>query len=196
MITIAIELNHVVRNVNRQILKYFSKDIEPIENLDDVDETDDVNKYIHFNSKKEKWSFEYEDYPYEIFGCAKTMDKNLSQNITKWLADIEDIEDDKINIIFYSLNEDNLTIQSSYFFLSKIGTRVRKVVFPSSLNDLWSEADVFVSANPDVIGSVPNNKKAVVINRTLNNDINKEGLLNYDSLTSIIEDKDFFKKLK
>ena len=37
MITIAIELNHVVRNVNKQILKYYQKDINPELDIDNIE---------------------------------------------------------------------------------------------------------------------------------------------------------------
>ena len=38
MIRIGIELNDVVRNVNKQILKYYQKDIDPTLDLDDIDD--------------------------------------------------------------------------------------------------------------------------------------------------------------
>ena len=112
MITIGIELNHVVRDINKQIVKYYAK----------------------FESKHARNNFLYIDYPYEIFGCASTVEKNLSTKITSWLSDIENIEDEDIRIAFYSLDEEALTIQSTYFFLSKIGTRVRK-----SLQDFFND---------------------------------------------------------
>ena len=124
--TIGIELNHVVRNINGQMLKYYAKDIDPSIDIEEINDKEDVlEKYLKFPSKHDKNEFIYIDYPYEIFGCAKTMEKNLPTSITNWLSDISDIEDKEIKIIFYSLGEEALTIQSSYFFLSRIGTRVR-----------------------------------------------------------------------
>ena len=130
--TIGIELNHVVRNINGQMLKYYAKDIDPSIDIEEINDKEDVlEKYLKFPSKHDKNEFIYIDYPYEIFGCAKTMEKNLPTSITNWLSDISDIEDKEIKIIFYSLGEEALTIQSSYFFLSRIGTRVREVIFPT-----------------------------------------------------------------
>ena len=78
MIKIGIELNGVVRNVNKQILKYYQKDINPSLDLDETDEKDDVFKYAKFESLTDKNDFIYIDYPYEIFGCANTAEKKLA----------------------------------------------------------------------------------------------------------------------
>jgi 16S rRNA G966 N2-methylase RsmD len=122
MITIAIELNHVIRNINKQLLKYYQRDYNEELDIEDIDEKSEnvLSKYIKFDSKKELNEFIYIDYPYEIFGCANTMEKKLAVKITNWLTDISNIEDEEIRIVFYSLNEGELTIQSTYFFLSKI----------------------------------------------------------------------------
>ena len=40
--TIGIELNHVVRNINRQMLKYYSKDIDPSLDIEEIDDKEDV----------------------------------------------------------------------------------------------------------------------------------------------------------
>ena len=38
MIRIGIELNNVIRNVDKQILKYYQKDIKPELDIEDIDE--------------------------------------------------------------------------------------------------------------------------------------------------------------
>lgn len=120
MITIGIELNYVLRDINKQIIKYYSKEFDPSIDIDEIDTTSDVLKDVcKFESKHARNSFLYIDYPYEIFGCANTAEKKLSTKMTSWLSEIENIEDEDIRIVFYSLNEEALTIQSTYFFLSK-----------------------------------------------------------------------------
>ena len=105
MIRIGIELNDVVRNINKQILKYYQKDIDPSLDLDEVDEKDDVFKYAKFDSNKSRNEFIYIDYPYEIFGCAKTMTKDLQVEMNNWLSELTNYEDDDVEIYFYSLNK-------------------------------------------------------------------------------------------
>lgn len=198
MLTIGVELNHVVRNINKQILKYYAKEFDPSMDWEEMDDKCDIfEKYCKFNSKYEKNNFIYIDYPYEIFGCANTAEKKLAVKITNWLSEITNIEDEDIRIIFYSLDEDAITIQSSFFFLSKIGARVRKVIFPKSINEVWEECDVVITArNQFFEEETPEGKKVVLINREFNEQNKEKAFLNYDNLSDVISDNNFFKKLK
>lgn len=198
MITIGVELNHVVRNINKQIVKYYAKEYGLDVDLDDIDDRKDVLKtFAKFDSKYERNNFLYIDYPYEIFGCANTMEKKLAVKITNWLTDISNIEDEDIRIIFYSMNEEAITIQSTFFFLSKIGTRVRKVIFPKSIEEVWEECDVVITARDEFFEKeIPEGKKVVLINRPFNKDCKDKAFLNYDNLSEIITDEEFFNKLK
>lgn len=198
MITIGVELNHVVRNINKQIIKYYAKEYAPDVDPDDIDDREDVLKtFAKFDSKYERNNFIFIDYPYEIFGCANTMEKKLAVKITNWLTDISNIEDEDIRIIFYSMNEEAITIQSTFFFLSKIGTRVRKVIFPKSIEEVWEECDVVITARDEFFEKeIPEGKKVVLINRPFNKDYKDKAFLNYDNLSEIITDEEFFNKLK
>lgn len=198
MITIGVELNHVVRNINKQIVKYYAKEYAPDVDPDDIDDMEDVLKtFAKFDSKYERNNFLFIDYPYEIFGCANTMEKKLAVKITNWLTDISNIEDEDIRIIFYSMNEEAITIQSTFFFLSKIGTRVRKVIFPKSIEEVWEECDVVITARDEFFEKeIPEGKKVVLINRPFNKDCKDKAFLNYDNLSEIITDEEFFNKLK
>ena len=198
MITIGVELNHVVRNINKQIVKYYTKEYAPDVDPDDIDDREDVLKtFAKFDSKYERNNFLFIDYPYEIFGCANTMEKKLAVKITNWLTDISNIEDEDIRIIFYSLNEEAITIQSTFFFLSKIGTRVRKVIFPKTIEEVWDECDVVITARDEFFEKeIPEGKKVVLINRPFNKDCKDKAFLNYDNLSEIITDEEFFNKLK
>ena len=198
MLTIGVELNHVVRNINKQILKYYAKEFDPSMDWEEMDDKCDVfEKYCKFNSKYEKNNFIYIDYPYEIFGCANTAEKKLAVKITNWLSEITNIEDEDIRIIFYSLDEDAITIQSSFFFLSKIGARVRKVIFPKKLDEVWEECDVVITArNQFFEEETPEGKKIVLINREFNAENKDKAFLNYDNLSDVIKDNNFFEKIK
>ena len=198
MLTIGIELNHVVRNINRQLLKYYAKEFDPTMEWDELDDKVDVfEKYLKFDSKYAKNNFIYIDYPFELFGSAQTMEKKLAVKMTTWLNEIENIEDEDIRIIFYSLDEDALTIQSTYFFLSKIGTRVRKVIFPKNLKEVWDECDVVITARNQFFDEeTPQSKKIVLINRDFNKENKDKAFLNYDNLSDVIADNNFFEKVR
>ena len=198
MLTIGVELNHVVRNINKQILKYYAKEFDPSLDWEELDDKVDIfEKYVKFKSKYEKNNFLYIDYPFEIFGAANTMEKKLATAITNWLSEITNIEDEDIRIIFYSLDEDALTIQSSYFFLSKIGARVRKVIFPKSIDEIWEECDAVITARNEFFEKEkPEGKKIILVNREFNKENKDKADLNYDNLSEIINDNNFFKKVK
>jgi len=198
MLTIGVELNHVVRNINKQILKYYAKEFDPSLDWEELDDKVDIfEKYVKFKSKYEKNNFLYIDYPFEIFGTANTMEKKLATAITNWLSEITNIEDEDIRIIFYSLDEDALTIQSSYFFLSKIGARVRKVIFPKSIDEIWEECDAVITARNEFFEKEkPEGKKIILVNREFNKENKDKADLNYDNLSEIINDNNFFKKLR
>lgn len=197
MLTIGVELNHVVRNINKQILKCYAKEFDPSMDWDELDDHVDVfDNYCKFKSKYEKNNFLYVDYPFEIFGSANTAEKKLAVKITNWLSEITNIEDEDIRIIFYSLDEDALTIQSSFFFLSKIGARVRKVIFPKKLEEVWDECDVVITARNEFFEKeTPEGKKIVLINRDFNKENKEKAFLNYDNLSDVINDNEFFNKV-
>ena len=198
MITIAIELNHVIRNVNKQLLKYYQRDYHPELETDKIDEKREnvLEKYIKFDSKRERNEFIYIDYPYEIFGCAKAMDKNLPRDITAWMEEMTNREDEEFRVIYYSLGEEALTIQSSYFFLSKLGTRVREVFFPKAIDELKDKCDVIISSDEESLTWAKENSKiSVKILSNGNNEVDDDDKFAYATMEDVINDDKFLDKL-
>ena len=198
MITIAIELNHVIRNVNKQLLKNYQRDYHPELETDKIDEKLEnvLEKYIKFDSKRERNEFIYIDYPYEIFGCAKAMDKNLPRDITAWMEEMTNREDEEFRIIYYSLGEEALTIQSSYFFLSKLGTRVREVIFPKTIDELKDKCDVIISSDEkSLTWAKENDKLPVTILSNGNNEADDDDKFAYATMEDVINDDKFLDKL-
>lgn len=198
MITIAIELNHVIRNVNKQLLKYYQRDYHPEMETDKIDEKHEnvLETYIKFDSKRERNEFIYIDYPYEIFGCAKAMDKNLPRDITSWMEEMTNREDEEFRVIYYSLGEEALTIQSSYFFLSKLGTRVREVIFPKVIGELKDKCDVIISSDEkSLTWAKENDKLPVKILSNGNNEADDDDKFVYATMEDVIEDDKFLDKL-
>ena len=198
MITIAIELNHVIRNVNKQLLKYYQRDYHPELETDKIDEKREnvLEKYIKFDSKRERNEFIYIDYPYEIFGCAKAMDKNLPRDITAWMEEMTNREDEEFRVIYYSLGEEALTIQSSYFFLSKLGTRVREVIFPKTIDELKDKCDVIISSDEkSLTWAKENDKLPVTILSNGNSEADDDDKFAYATMEDVINDDKFLDKL-
>ena len=196
MITIGVELNDVVRDIKKQMLKYFKKEFGSDYDPDDIESSEDIFEkgYIKFNSKKDEKNFIYIDYPYELFGCAKPMKKNLPTKINQWLTDMSNIDDEEFRVIYFSMDEEALTIQSSFFFLSKIGTRVREVLFPQNIDEIKGKFDFVVSANNDIINKLgENGVKTIKIKKDWNTETKCD--FEFDSLSDVVDDENFLNKI-
>ena len=195
---IGIELNGIVRDVNKQVIKYYKKDIN--QGFDDKKVNYNVLNIIDsldLKSKKAKFDFMYVDYPYEIFGCAPTMDRHLAVTINNWIISLNNREDDTYEIKMFSLKEEGLSIQSTYYFLSKIGCRVREMFFPKDGLNMWDKCDVIITTNERIIANKPEGKKVILINKDdISNDLKEMADYNYNSLMELITDDAFIDKVK
>ena len=195
---IGIELNHVIRDVNSQILKYFKKDIQ--KDFDDKNINLNVSNFIEtlpFKTKKQKNDFLYVDYPYEIFGCARTKHRNLANSITQWEIDLNNKDNgEKYDLVHFSLKENALTIQSSYYFLSKIGSRVREAYFPTDGKDMWEICDVVITTDTRIARTKPEGKVCVLIKTSDNGNLEEYADLVYNNILEIINDDDFLVKVE
>lgn len=187
---IAVELNNIVRDYNNQILKYYHKGIDPSFDEDTIDmKCTDLLEVLPFENNGLKKTFKEIDYPYELFGCAKTVSKHLHINLSDWLEDHPDDE-----IIYFSLNESNLMIQSTYFFLSK-GSRVKTMIFLNDPKKIWEFCDIAITINKEIVKSKPEDKKVIVINRSDNMELQRKADLTYDKFVDILNDKNLSLKL-
>lgn len=186
-IRIGIELDHVIRDVNRQIAKCYQSEYDEGLDLDDIDYKDDVLKTVcKFKSHKEEVNFLYENYPLEIYGHANQVDMFLSRDLNLWIKSLENQEEYDVEIFFYSLYEHNITIQSTYFFLSKIGSRVRKVIFPKSVGELSSYGDIFITTSGYIAKKT--GKPIILIRMNFNNDYVGDASAVYDDFRSFLDD--------
>jgi len=190
---IGIEINHVIRNINSQMLKYYVKDIDKTfdENSVELNVVSFIDK-LNFKSKKAKENFIYVDYPYEIFGCAKTSHRNMGTMLNKWLDDIENQGLSNEDISLFSLRENALTIQSSYYFLSKIGCRIRNVFFPKDGKKMWDKFDVIITTDERIVKNKPIGKKVVLIQTIDNAYLSSKCDLVYANFADLLNDKTFF----
>ena len=105
-IRVGIELNHVIRDINKQIAKYYQQEYDESIDLDEIDYKEDVlNKICNFQSEKDRIDFMYENYPLEIFGHANQVTRTLSRDLNSWIIDLTNQEEYEVEIFFYSLKE-------------------------------------------------------------------------------------------
>ena len=204
MVRIGIEVNGIIRDVNKQILKYYVKDINKEFDDEGVDmDVFNLADHLDFGSKKKKHDFMYIDYPYELYGCAKECKKDLLVRFNDWLDELNNAYGSEVEVFFFSPMENALTIQSTYFFLSKTGCRVREMRFPKDARDVWKIADIVVTNNKEVIESRPSDKFCILVenseNKTLGCDVHitvkdfDSITTNFDMIRKLIEEKPVLK---
>lgn len=196
MIRIGIELDNVLRNKNKQILKYYQRDIDPLLDIEALEGEENIfDKYDFFDSEKAKRKFLYIDYPYEIFGCAEPMSKNLATQLNNWMEDIKNDEDNRYIVGIFGLMEEAIAMQSSYFFLSKCGFRVRSAYFPdenTEMDELWNNFDIIITNNEEICKSKPKEKVSVLIGKNKQSGISD---FMYSSMSEALSDVEFLDKI-
>ena len=166
-IRIGIELDNVIRDRNRQIAKYYQKDYDESIDLEELDYKDDIlNTLCEFKTNEEKLRFVYENYPLEIYGHAQQCERMLMRDINTWILKLFNREDYEYEVFFYSESEYDLTIQSTYFFLSKCGARVREMRFPLDVASLSDMGDVFICSKEDTANELKMRGNGVILIKT------------------------------
>ena len=89
--------------------------------------------------------FMYEDYLFEIHGSAPMMYRNMDVHVNKFLEKYEDTAE----FIVFSV-ENKFSIPPTLFFLSKTSSRFKKYQFVDKAVDMWKEADVLITTDPEV----------------------------------------------
>lgn len=189
--TIAIDLNDVLRDYTGQFKKVYQKHIDNSFEIEDENITSsNLGEIFPFNNEEEYNKFVYIDYPYEIFGRAEAVDQMLPYRFNDWLQNtLRDVDADKIpNVMIVSPMEANLTIQASMAFLAKFPSRVREIYFPIDSSTVWDRCDILITANPLFLNNVPEDKIAIKINMPYNKDI--ECKYSFDKMMDVIQDKE------
>jgi hypothetical protein len=110
--------------------------------------------------------FLYQDFCLEIFGMATTMYGNCGKDIEKFYMKYKD----QFEISYVSV-ENFFTISPTLFFLSKTGSRIMNYNFVEEEKDVWDKVDILITANPELIKTVPEGKKVVKIIRPFNEEL-------------------------
>lgn len=171
---IAIDINDVVRDFSNNFVKYFIEGYNHEFDLTDFEFwSNDLSIVFPFKSKQSYYNFIYNDYAFELFGkcgvCTRKLETELNDWTEKTLKDID--TDEPIEVIFVSPKEYGLSIGNTYFFLSKIGTKIREVYFPTDSQTVWDKCDILITANPDLLRNKPENKISIKIKFDYNKDV-------------------------
>jgi hypothetical protein len=174
---IAIEINGVLRDTTKKIEQVYEKFyIENIlnekrefeyEKISDITSLK-IQNHLKFQDDDELYDFLYTEHCMEIFGHAPSTEYNSFIDLNEFYVDHRDNHD----IILIS-DEIGRSKPATLFFLSKFGCQIEKIVFYNqiTLNSVWNEIDLLLTANPDLLLNHPNGKKIIKYNTNYNTEI-------------------------
>jgi hypothetical protein len=181
---IGIEMNGVLRDTLlkfRQLYEKFNIDLmpeleegqEPVFKYEVIEPIDslDLLKHFTFPSKDEFYSFMYEEHPMEIFGHSPSVEMSTMNDLNEFYYEMRDNHD-----ILIVSDEIGKSKPASLFFLSKFGCLVEKVKFysESTIDSMWSEIDVLLTANPDLLLNYPKDKKVIKFETEYNKQVDSD----------------------
>ena len=191
---IAIDVNGVLRDTLTKIQQvyerwYIDNQIKQTEDEEFGYEiispltTLDITSHLKFKDEDELYNFLYVDHTMEIFGHSPSMEMSTFVDFNEFYLDNRDNHD-----ILIVSDEIGKSKPATLFFISKFGCQVEKIKFYSKLtvDSLWDELDVLVTANPELIQNHPEGKKIIKFNKTYNSNIDCEtSIINIKELKEI-----------
>lgn len=138
--------------------------------INDVDSLCLTN-HFKFKSEEELHSFMYEDFSMQIFGHASSSETFTFNDLNEFYYKYRDS-----NEILIVSDEIGKSKPASLFFLSKFGCLIEKIKFYSNqtINSMWDEVDILLTANPDYITNKPNGKVVIKFNTNYNKNVQSE----------------------
>ena len=181
---IGIEMNGVLRDTIlkfRQLYEKFNIDLipeleeseEPVFKYEVIEPIDSLDLLNHFTfpSKDEFYSFMYEEHPMEIFGHSPSVEMSTMNDLNEFYYEMRDNHD-----ILIVSDEIGKSKPASLFFLSKFGCLIEKVKFysESTIDSMWNEIDVLLTANPNLLLNCPKDKKVIKFETEYNKQVDSE----------------------
>jgi hypothetical protein len=146
-------------------------------------ETLNLRDHFAFKDEDELYSFMYEDFVMQIFGHAGSTETFTFNDLNEIY--IKHRDNNELLIVSDEMGKSK---PASLFFLSKFGCLLEKVKFYSNttINTLWDEVDVLLTANPDLIVNHPKDKVVVkfltAYNKNVNSDYEIKSLKEFDEI--------------
>lgn len=183
---IGIEINGVLRNTLDKIEQTYQKYmIDKTDGLEDEDSFKyeinlpvtslDLRSHFTFQSDDELFTFLYEEFPMEVFGHSQSSEYSTFNDLNEIYVNLRDNHD-----LLIVSDEIGKSKPASLFFLSKFGCLVEKVKFysNSTINSMWNEIDVLLTANPALLLDHPSDKILIKYETIYNNNVESEHTIN------------------
>jgi hypothetical protein len=134
-----------------------------------------LTDHFKFNDEDELYKFTYEDFGMQIFGHAGSTETFTFNDLNEIYLKYRDN-----NELLIVSDEMGKSKPASLFFLSKFGCQLEKVKFysNSTINSMWNEIDILLTANPNLLLEKPKDKVVVKYNTTYNKSVDCEYEIN------------------
>ena len=173
---IGIEINGVLRNTLGKIQQEYEKSYidNPFKEESEFEykvksdiTTLNILEHLAFKDNDELYNFLYQEHTMEIFGHAGSVEPNGLLDLNSIYLDLRD----KHEFIIVS-DEIGKSKPASLFFISKFGSLIEHVLFYSeiTMDNLWSNVDILVTANPKLLLNHPQNKTLIKYETSYNSD--------------------------
>jgi hypothetical protein len=132
-------------------------------------------EHFKFNSSDDLYNFMYEDFVMQIFGHAGSTETFSFNDLNELYLKYRDT-----NELLIVSDEMGKSKPASLFFLSKFGCLLEKVKFYShvTINSMWDEVDILLTANPPLLLEKPQDKIVVKYNTIYNKNVESEYEIN------------------
>lgn len=127
--------------------------------------TNNLMNHIPFTSEEEMFEFIFSEFPLEIFGYSKEVEKGSIMEFNSWSKKYSEKFD-----IFLISNEIDRTKPSTLFFLSKLGFQGDKIIFINDSVDIWEYCDILITSN-ELNNKKPDGKHLFIVDRLFNRQI-------------------------
>jgi hypothetical protein len=179
---IGIEVNGVLRDTITKILQVYEKwyiDNHLIEKkegdfeyaiISDITSLN-LSQHLKFQNEDEVYDFLYTEHCMEIFAHSPSVEMSTFVDFNDFY--VENRDQHEILIVSDEIGKSK---PATLFFLSKFGCQVEKVKFYSkiTIDSMWDEVDVLLTASPDLLLNHPENKKVIKFESPYNTEIQKE----------------------
>ena len=131
--------------------------------------------HFRFNDENELYSFMYEDFAMQIFGHAGSTETFTFNMLNEIYLKYRDN-----NELIIVSDEMGKSKPASLFFLSKFGCQAEKVKFysNSTINSMWNEIDILLTANPMLLLDKPKDKIVVKYSTIYNKNVDCDNVIN------------------
>ena len=153
-----------------------------------VTSLDNLEEHFKFPNKDDLFNFFYIDFPMQIFGHAPSVSANTFNILNEIYEELRDDHD-----VLVVSDEIQKSKPATLFFLSKYGCLVEKIKFYSNItiNDMWNEVDILITANPNLIKNPLSGKTIVKYETSYNEDVKSDY-----TIKDLKEIKELYEKLK